>query len=363
MIVVLIDDEPLILAHQKAIVNEFTSIHSVHTLTTATEALRVIQDVQPQLILLDIEMPGKNGIELAKEIKHDFPKTEIVFLTAYSEYALESYEIDALDYLVKPLTKERMKRVLTRLQSRLDRSPDKGYLRLLGGIDFELPSGEKIVPKWRTTKAKEVFSYLLHHRGRAVSKENLIEQFWNDASFEKRFDQLYATIYQIRKTLATLPFSIQLENQQEGYLLQLIDLEVDVDHFENGLKNARLEDLEEVVRLYRGEYLRDSSGVWVENERERFRALWREGCGKLADHFSKTDRIPDAIALNLKVQDICPYEEDIYFELMQLYAQKNERFSVEKQYERLTTMLQDEYGSAPKKHVEEWYVSWKRNLV
>ena len=66
------------------------------------------------LLFLDIEMPGTNGLELAKILPE---QTLVIFTTAYSQYALESYEVDALDYLVKPITPERFKRAVAKAES------------------------------------------------------------------------------------------------------------------------------------------------------------------------------------------------------------------------------------------------------
>lgn len=364
MKILLLDDEPLILSHQKEIIEKNPDVDLVYTLSNTEEIVSVVGRFLPHLIFVEFEMPGQSGIKLAKEIKMQFPHVGIVFLTAYSEYALESYEVDALDYLVKPLTQENVESVLHRYQSRTETTVSKsfGRLRLLGGLDFELPSSEIVAVKWRTTKAREVFCYLVHNRRRLVYKDVLLDEFWPTPHKGKRSDQLYATIYSIRKTLDSLPFSIRIENQRDGYILHDMDVVIDAEQFEQGLKVLQPHQLEGALSLYRGEYLKGSGGVWVENERERIKTIWLEKMYKLVEHYVKNGRLTEAITLHLKVQDLCPYEEEVYFELMKLYAEKKERFLVEKQYERLSMMLADEYASLPAKHVTDWYLSWKKSI-
>ena len=179
---------------------------------------------------------------------------------------------------------------------------------------------------------------------------------------KRQFDQLYATVYQIRKTLASLPFAIQLENKQEGYVLHLNGVELDVEQLENGLKASQLKEVELSLSFYRGDYLQECMGIWVENERERLRTLWCSECEKLAKHYDDQGDASEAITILLKVQDMCPYEEEIYFKLMKLYAKKKERFLVMKQYNRLSKMLAEEYATEPDKQVVNWYNAWERSL-
>lgn len=367
MNVILVDDEPLILAHQEKIVGSLEAIHTVKTFSQVTSALEEVRATSPEVIFIDIEMPGKNGIELAKELRQLSPASEIVFVTAYTEYALESYDIDALDYLIKPLTHERLEETIQKFKRRqsLKYGFSKGRIRLFDTLEFESSSGESLPVKWRTSKAKELFSYLLHNRDRVISKEALLEEFWGGHSFEKRIDQLYATIYQIRKTLRTLPLQVDLVNYQDGYLLQVRGPLLDTIEFDHGIRSIKILTstsapvLRHFLELYRGDYLRDVTAIWVENERERLRSCWLKEMRKLAAYYESQDQSIESIALHLTIQDKCPYEEETYFQLMKLYAMRRDREAVEKQYDRLINMLEDEYGNKPDDSVVNWFYDWK----
>ncbi|NDV56530.1 LytTR family DNA-binding domain-containing protein [Bacteroides sp. 519] len=97
---IIVDDEPIARKGVKKLVDQISQLELLDSFNSAEAASEYIQTTDVDLIFLDIQMPGINGIEFARSIpKH----TLIIFTTAYSEYALDSYEVDAIDYLVKPI--------------------------------------------------------------------------------------------------------------------------------------------------------------------------------------------------------------------------------------------------------------------
>ncbi len=97
---IIVDDEPIARKGIKKLVEQISRLELLDSFNSAEAASEFIQTTQVDLIFLDIQMPGISGIEFARSIpKH----TLIIFTTAYSEYALDSYEVDAIDYLVKPI--------------------------------------------------------------------------------------------------------------------------------------------------------------------------------------------------------------------------------------------------------------------
>jgi DNA-binding LytR/AlgR family response regulator len=99
-----IDDEPLALEVIEALCGEVDFIDLQKKFTQPTEALKYLRKFPADLVFLDIKMPSISGISLAKEIKQN---TMVIFTTAFSDYAVESYELHAIDYLMKPIGKSR----------------------------------------------------------------------------------------------------------------------------------------------------------------------------------------------------------------------------------------------------------------
>lgn len=134
-------------AEDAAFLTELTSAwgkHGGHTLQLSTvnsaEAFlfRYEDDKTCDILLLDVEMPGKSGVELAKELRKTNDTIQIVFVTGYSDYIAEGYEVSALHYLMKPVNKEKFFSVLDRAVSKL-KSRDKSLLLETSGETIRVP--------------------------------------------------------------------------------------------------------------------------------------------------------------------------------------------------------------------------------
>lgn len=117
-------------------------------------ALEAIAQQQPDVAFLDIRMPGLTGIEVAAAALDASPRTQIVFITAYDQYAVDAFEAGAVDYLLKPIEAARLERTVQRVKSRLESGVPAGdalaplLQRLIGALPKAAPSREPLV--WLT---------------------------------------------------------------------------------------------------------------------------------------------------------------------------------------------------------------------
>jgi len=102
---ILVDDEPVALDIMENHLSKIENIHILGRCTNATEAFNIISKENVHLIFLDINMPGISGISFAKSINKDL---KIIFTTAYREYAVDGFDLHAVDYLLKPISFERL---------------------------------------------------------------------------------------------------------------------------------------------------------------------------------------------------------------------------------------------------------------
>lgn len=109
---IIIDDERLARNELKKLLQEFGEIEVIDEAANVDEGLEKIEQHNPDLIFLDIQMPGKTGFELLEEL-HRAPK--VVFTTAYDEFALKAFEVNALDYLLKPVEPKRLSDAIQKL--------------------------------------------------------------------------------------------------------------------------------------------------------------------------------------------------------------------------------------------------------
>jgi two-component system LytT family response regulator len=114
---VIVDDEPLARSLLKDYVSKVPSLKLVEVCSSSVAAMEIIQKQQVDLLFLDIQMPEITGISFLKIMKK---RPLVVLTTAYSEYALESYELDVVDYLLKPITFTRFLQAVDKVNSRIN---------------------------------------------------------------------------------------------------------------------------------------------------------------------------------------------------------------------------------------------------
>ncbi len=116
---VLLDDEPLALDLLESHISKTEGIEVVGAFTNPIEALQELEQLSPDVVFSDIQMPELSGVQFTKIIGS---KTMVVFTTAYDQYALEGYDLDVVDYLLKPINLERFQKAVVKIKSRLQKS-------------------------------------------------------------------------------------------------------------------------------------------------------------------------------------------------------------------------------------------------
>jgi two-component system LytT family response regulator len=115
---IIVDDERLARNELKKILSDFPEIEIIEEAVNVQDAIEKIESLQPQLIFLDIQMPGnKTGFDLLEVLEYT-PK--VVFTTAYNEFALKAFEFNALDYLLKPIETKRMAEAIQKIKKQID---------------------------------------------------------------------------------------------------------------------------------------------------------------------------------------------------------------------------------------------------
>ncbi len=139
---VIAEDEELLRDSLAAMLREvWPELNIIAACEDGGAALEAIAAHQPDVAFLDIRMPGLTGLEVAAAMAEASPKTQIVFVTAYNQYAIDAFEKGAVDYLQKPISRERLVATVTRLRARaIAESPDAGTLaELLKKLTIALP--------------------------------------------------------------------------------------------------------------------------------------------------------------------------------------------------------------------------------
>src|SRR6188508_622434 len=125
---VLVDDEQLARDELGFLLGQLGGVEVIGQAGNGVEALTTIDRLQPDLVFLDVQMPGLTGFEVARRMLDARAPTHIIFVTAYDQHAIEAFEVNAVDYLLKPVDPVRLGLAVQRAQRRVsvDRSLDRG---------------------------------------------------------------------------------------------------------------------------------------------------------------------------------------------------------------------------------------------
>jgi two-component system, LytTR family, response regulator len=220
--VMIVEDEQPILDLHTRLLEKDGSFQVVGAFQSPFEALEELPNYTLDVILLDIEMPRMTGLELAQKLVDDGIDVPIVFSTAYPEYAVEAFRVQALDYLLKPITPNTVKELNVRLQKYYGVLPKKVeqnllHVQLYGDVFSK--KGQQVV-KWPTRITEELFYYLLLHEGSAVTKWRIIDDIWPHLNEKRALANLYNTIYRMRQLFVELDVPIIIERANDGYEMQ-----------------------------------------------------------------------------------------------------------------------------------------------
>ncbi|MCK0470183.1 response regulator [Halalkalibacter sp. APA_J-10(15)] len=373
MNVCLFDDEPLALTflERKLAKLKYINILFKSTKPSIEDKKKLLAEAD--LVFLDIEMRKVNGLVLAEKILQVNPSINIVFVTAHDQYAIEAFELNALDYILKPVSPERLENTIQRIETlpstlNKTKSDSTSPLRINVLGDFKVHyshsySFEKIT--WRTSKSKELFLYLLQHEGKTVLKSQIIDVLWGQHNLKKAYSNLYMSIYNIRKTFGSFQNYIVVSNVHEGYLLELKNVILDKNEWKRKLEaapsitNSTLEIYEDIMSLYSGSYLVTNDYIWLENERFELEELWLHRARLIANCYMETNDLEKAVHWYLKILEIRPEDEQISFSLMKTYASLNYRMFVDYQYQQLSKSLSN-MNLEIDPVISDWYSRWKQ---
>ena len=241
-----VDDENMVLEYTISQCRELAGIDEAAGFTNPLEALKWVEDNPVDIAILDIDMPEMNGLVLAKKIKEKRPETAVIFLTAYSEYALDAFSVRATGYLLKPINQERLEEeVEYAISSRKAQPESRIAVRTFG--NFEVLVDGKMVAFHRA-KAKELLAYLVDRQGSSTTRPDIFAALWEDSLYDHSMQkQLDVVIRSLKDTLREYGIS-EIFEMKSGFIRIRPELfDCDLYRFLKGDVQA--------VNSYRGEYM------------------------------------------------------------------------------------------------------------
>lgn len=173
--ILIIDDEQPARDRLRRLVNAIPDFRVAGEAVNGTEALEKIHELVPDVLLLDISMPGMDGMTLARALQEDNASPAVIFCTAYQDQALDAFEVQAVDYVVKPVRAERLEKALEKagrfLGGEGEQEEEQHFLRsTVGGKVVLTPIGRVVC-----LVAEDKYTTVIHENGTTVVDESLTE--------------------------------------------------------------------------------------------------------------------------------------------------------------------------------------------
>lgn len=207
---VIVDDEPLARKGLAIRLQAFPEVEIIGECVNGTSAVEQIPQLQPDLVFLDIQMPGLNGFQVINQLKElGQPLPQIVFVTAYDSYAIKAFEIHALDYVLKPVDEERLQAALDKVQAHLAASQEEAHKQKLAGLvaSFTGDDCEEILRKLADGESIEAQSYpeiMAIKDGSQVTRVPVKDIRWIDAAGDYMCVHAGESTHIMRRTMKDL---------------------------------------------------------------------------------------------------------------------------------------------------------------
>ncbi|MCR5451217.1 MAG: response regulator, partial [Lachnospiraceae bacterium] len=214
------------------------------------EGIRLLKEKGKEIAFLDIEMPAKNGLLLAKEMKDIAPSLNIIFVTGHYDYAIDALRLRCSDYLIKPTDEEEVIDALENLRYPIKREEGK-RIRIQCFGKFEVFVDERPV-SFQRTRSLEVFAYIVDRKGARVPLRELQVVMWDDDEMMgSHHSQLRMFIGDIRRAFEGMDCPVPILRGRGHVALDTQMVDCDYYRFLEGDPAA--------VNLYQGEYMNQYS--------------------------------------------------------------------------------------------------------
>lgn len=363
---IIVDNEEPAVNILKILLERTGKVRVIGSFLHVADALTSLKRSKPHVAFLDIEMPQTNGLELAEKILATDSNIEIIFVTAYNQYALNAFRVNALDYLVKPLSCEDVEQTVARLikrqglLARADTQPGKGRVYCFGKFSVYGSASSRPI-KWRTSKAEELFAYMLQNLGREVPKWKICEALWPEYNAGKVDIQLHTTIYKMKKALASadIPFDITFING--CYWLSLPQVHVDIIAFDSQtdclgpIAESTIESYEKTLSLYKGNYLEGNDYLWSLSKKEAYLKKYYTLATAMAVYYMQRDNYSAAERILQQILENSPLNETVHELLLKCYFLKRDQVAFVTHYQALQKLFKTELGIEPGKSIQALY--------
>ncbi|MFF2483495.1 response regulator [Paenibacillus sp. NPDC058071] len=373
MRVILVDDDPTMHLILRKMLQKLPEVHVAGAFTDAKSAVSFLQEhADIGLAFVDISMKGENGLEFAARLRSSGSPVQLVFVTSHKDFALEAYELSVIDYLVKPVSQERLQRTVHRaltnwraFQWTTNQVPppqdaERFSITALGDIVVSNEAGRV---KWISRKCTELFAYLLLYRGRRIPRSKLVTDIFGGMEQAGAENYLNTTVYQLRKSLEPLGMREVIRSENDGYAIELKGAIIDYVEFEAKANELHTIDSDHVEialgveRLYTGDLFGDKAYVWAIHETERYSQMYVSFVKRLAAALISLRDTSSASKLLLKLNQHNPLDESVIRQLMMIREMTGDKKGLTALYTDYVRLLNRELNIRPSEELTGLYDS------
>ncbi|GAA3401385.1 response regulator [Paenibacillus hodogayensis] len=359
--IIVVDDEELPMMRLKRLLTEISEHSEIATFLDPLDAYDYARSHRVDIAFLDISMPDVNGMKLAGLLVDIHPNIEFIFVTGFDEYAVRAFEINALDYIMKPVTIERLTVTMEKIR-RVHRPVVAGAdleVHLFGGmrIHYQGAGGGRELLKLRSPKTEELFAFLICKR--TVSREEIIDMLWSGLLPDKAWKNLNSTLYYIRKAIDASNCSCEITTMGDEIRLHTDGLYCDLYEFERLWKEIRhtsernADLLERAAALYTGPLLQGKSCEWAIPYIRHSEKQYMELLELLAQHYRECHQPIRALHYYSEIVKLDGTREDIHVELIRVLVELGRKHEATRQYQQLEEMLLRELDVRPDPKIKE----------
>lgn len=331
-------------------------------------ALEDITKICPQVAFIDIEMPELDGLTLAEKILEKDPTIIIAFITAWNQYAVQAFDLNALDYVLKPIKIDRFNRMVQKIQDEINVKQSLKSATLKIKCFDKLETSINDVPiKWERAKAEELFAYLLMNHGRYVHKDIIVENIWNGYEHVKALPILQTSICKIRNIFSRIKEEITLDYSRGSYCLVVKNGKCDYLDFENLLAKYKsgnrytYEAIDSACSLFGNGFLTKQGYIWNLGKDQELRKKLVVNLKEIILEYSEEENYEELHKYLKSLSILEPHNEEVSYRLLSIYKRLGSNLEILNHYQWLKKILKSEYDMTPSKRIMEIVNNSKRS--
>ncbi|WP_339312754.1 response regulator [Paenibacillus sp. FSL M7-0896] len=351
--VIIVDDEQPSLKRLSRILSESGEVVVCQTFQNPLMAYEYARENPVDIAFLDISMPEVNGMKLSRQLHELYRAMDIVFVTGYEEYALQAFDINATDYLLKPVSAERVRQALDKILRRPIRRQAEPMLEvhMFDGFKLVHPGPDRKSLKLRSPKTEELFAFLLYKR--SVSRDEIMDTLWSGLASDKASNNLNSNLYYIRKAISESGLKVCLLAGRNEVQIVENSLSCDLYTFEHALREIRLgrdgrkELLKQAAAWYTGPFLKGKTYEWAGTKTRRLEQDYIELLELAARLYLERHEVEQALQAYDQILLIDALREDITVQVMGLLIGLGRTSEAIRRYRKLEEVLLQELGTQP----------------